>query len=432
MAVFPSFLIGMSILFGISTQMLLLDINIKNLKGSRRIFFLLGNLLAFAVNIALALLLPVDRYMKLYVLTVHVPIFFIFWYATQTSAVKVIFALFTAVFLIYPANMVLTIISQIVQGLYPLGFYSIYVTVCGVVVLVIYRFFKPNFNYLIKNYSGPSFIKLCLLPLAYYVANYWLGLYNFSVAISKEVFSLRILIFIITLTSYILILDIAKSAREKEVLQGEKRALSILLGGAEHQLYTLQATQEQAAVYRHDMRHHLALLAGYLAEGDIEKAERYIRLAQADIEEITPNRYCENNIINLILSSFAAKAKACGVYFVVEAKLPAELNFPETELCALLSNGLENAITAASSVEDEELKTVHINCHLHKGNMLILLENNYEADVTMEKDLPQSNREGHGFGVKSMNMIVEKYNGYCSFKAQEGIFTLKIVLPLKK
>jgi hypothetical protein len=97
--------------------------------------------------------LPTDQYMKLYVLVVHVPIFFIFWITAKTSAIKVIFALFTAVFLIYPANMVLTLVSQTAKWLYPAGFYIAYIAACAVTLLVIDRFFKPNFNYLIESFA---------------------------------------------------------------------------------------------------------------------------------------------------------------------------------------------------------------------------------------------------------------------------------------
>jgi len=332
--------------------------------------------------------------------------------------------------LIYPANVVLTIISQAAKWLYPAGFYISYIAACAVILLVIYRFFKRNFNYLIKNYSGTSLIKLCLLPLSYYIANYWLGLYNYAADKAAGVFSLRTLFFIITLIAYALILDIAKSAREKEALQGVKMALSLRLESADQQLSALQATQEQAVVYRHDMRHHLALIGGYLADGDIEKAENYVRLAQADIEDITPNCYCENNTVNLILSSFAAKAKNNGVLFSVDAQLPQFLSIPETELCALLSNGLENAIEAAAQAADEQFRKARISCQTHKGNLLIFIENSFTGELVMENGLPQSRHEGHGFGVKSMVMIAEKYNGYCSFEARGEIFTLRIVLPL--
>ncbi len=430
MAAFSSFLVNMTILFGISAQMLLLDIRFKNLKGTRGIFFVVGNLLVLAVNTSLSLALPMEQYMKLYILVVHVPIFFIFWITTQISAIKVIFALFTAVFLIYPANMVLTIISQAAKVVYPVSFCISYIAVCTLTLLVIYRFFKSSFNYLIKNYSEFSFIKLCFLPLAYYIANYWLGLYNFAITASREVFSLRTLIFIIILTAYALILDIAKSAREKEALQGVKIALSLLLDSANHQLSALQATQEQATIYRHDMRHHLALIGGYLADGDIEKARKYVRMAQEDIQDITPNRYCENDTVNLILSYFVTKAKNRGVVLAVEADLPQSLSISETELCALLSNGLENAIAAAAQVADEQFRKARISCQIHKGNLLIFIENSFRGKIAMENGLPQSCREGHGFGVKSIAMIAEKYKGYCSFVAKDEIFTLRIVLPL--
>jgi two-component system sensor histidine kinase AgrC len=429
-AVFPSFLIDMSILFGIYAQMLLLDIRFKDIKGRGRIFFAIGNLLVLAVNTVLSLILPAEEYMRLYVVVVHVPIFFIFWITAKMSATKVIFALFTAVFFIYPANLVLTIVSRTMKWFYPAGFYISYIAACTVILLVIYHFFKTNFNFLIKNYSGPSFIKLCLLPLAYYIANFWLGMYNYARAMSTEVISLRIIFFIITLIAYFLILDIAKTARENEALQGEKMALSLLLGSANHQLSALQATQEQAVIYRHDMRHHLALIGGYLADGDIEKADKYIRLVQADIDEITPNHYCENNNVNLILSSFAAKAKSMGVSLNVEAELPQSLAIPETELCALLSNGLENAIAAAAQVDDKQFRKARISCYTHKGNLLIFIENSFTGKVEMENGFPQSLREGHGFGVKSMVMIAEKHNGYCSFEAKGEIFTLRMVLPL--
>lgn len=432
MTFFSSFLIGITILFGISAQMLLLDIRIKDLKGTQRIFFVAGNLLVLAVNMALSLVLPSDQHMKIYVLVIHVPIFFIFWITTKAAAVKVVFALFTAVFMIYPANVVLTIISRTAKWLYPAGFIISYIAVCAVMLVIIYRFFKTNFNYLNKNYSGISFLKLCLLPLTYYISNYWLGMYNFTAAISTEVFYLRILIFIITLTAYILILDIAKSVREKEALQGVKMALSLQLESANQQLSALQATQEQAVIYRHDMRHHFALIGGYLADGDSQKAEEYVRSAQADIDEITPNRYCKNNTVNLILSSFAAKAKNNGVVLSVEAGLPQSLSISETELCTLLSNGLENAIIAAAQVADEQFRKVRISCQTHKGNLLIFIENSFTGKVAMKEGLPQSCREGHGFGVKSMAMIAEKYNGYCSFEAKGEIFTLRIVLPLDK
>lgn len=429
MTAFSGILICTTILFGIIAQMLLLDTNIKNLEGRKRIFFVISNFLVLGGNMVLSLVLPTSQHMKLYVLVIHVPIFFIFWISTKTSAVKVIFALLTAVFMIYPANMVLTIISHPLRWLYPVGLYFIYIGVCVTLLWIIKRFFKIYFYDLNRYCSNFSFIKLCLLPLTYNIGNYWLGMYGFPNANSAEIFLQRNLIFVVTLISYILIFDIAKSVREKEALEGAKLALTMLLESGNKQLAALQATQAQAAVYRHDMRHHLSLIGGYLADGNSKKAEEYVRLAQEDIETITPNLYCGNNTVNLILSSFAAKAKKYGIVFSVDAQLPHSLSISDTELCALLSNALENATGAAKEVMDEKFRNVRVSCHIHKRNLLILVENSFTGKVTMENGLPQSHCEGHGLGVKSIRMIAEKHGGFCSFEARDEIFTLRIVLP---
>ena len=420
---------GTTIIFGVVAMMLLLDIHIDDLKFPQRFIFIAGNLLTLLVNMILILFLPPGTQMKFYVLLVHIPLILIFYFTTNTPLIKLIFALFTTVFIIYPGNMILNIVNRTTNLVYPSFAYClIYITVCAGILLVVYRFFKPNFNYLIKNYNGMSFLKLCLLPLAYNISNYWLGLYLFTYSITTNLFYIRILIFVITLTAYILILDIAKSSREKEALQGAQMALALQLESANQQLAALQTTQEQSAIYRHDMRHHFSMIIGYLADGDNRKAEKYIRRAQADIDEITPARYCQNNAVNLILSFFEAKAKKLGVSFSVDADLPQTLPIPETELCTLLSNGLENAIVAASQVPEGQFRKVRVSCQTHKRNLLILIENNFTGEVVIQEGLPQSLREGHGFGVRSMTMIAEKYKGLCSFEAKGEIFTLRIAL----
>lgn len=419
----------MSILFGILAMMFLLDVRLKNLEKKQLRIFITGNLLILALNAVLSGILGMDQHMKFYLAFVHLPHFLIFWVTTRIMPVKVLFAQFTAVFLIFPVNIVMVIVSRHMAQFGLPALYVAGLSMYALMLLIIYRLLKADFNYLIRSYSRLNFFKLCLLPLTYNVSNYWLGLYNYSAAISSERYAMRVLLFFLTLTAYLLILDIAKSAREKDLLQSAQMALTLQLESANHQLSVLQSTQEQAVVYRHDLRHHFSLIGGYLEKNHPKEALEYVRQAQTDIEDFTPNRYSANNAFNLILSAFDAKAKAGGVALAVSADLPRNLTVSETELCALLANGLENAIAAAARVEAEAFRTVRLNCHLHKGNLLILIENSFTGQVVMKDGLPQSQAEGHGFGVKSMALIAEKHNGYCSFAAKDGIFTLKIVLP---
>lgn len=269
------------------------------------------------------------------------------------------------------------------------------------------------------------------VPLTYYVIEYGITVYS-DLLYSGGPAVVEFLDAAIAIVYFIFSIMYLKISKQKRDMALENANLQLLFKQSELEMSALKEAQKAVAIYRHDMRHHLSLIKGYLTDGEQQQALDYIQLTQSDIEEMTPHRYSKNNTVNLILSSFAVKAKTNGVKFSVKANLPPSLPFLETELCALLSNGLENAMSAAALATDPAHRMVRANCQTHKGNLLILIENSYAGQLILENGLPQ--RPGkdseHGFGTKSIMMIADKHQGYCSFAAKNGIFTLKIVLPL--
>ena len=66
--------------------------------------------------------------------------------------------------------------------------------------------------------------------------------------------------------------------------------------------------------------------------------------------------------------------------------------------------------------------------------VLIHLENRCSREPEFVDGLPLTNKKDknrHGFGVKSIRYIAEKYNGEVSMSVQNGRFCLDILLPLK-
>ena len=102
------------------------------------------------------------------------------------------------------------------------------------------------------------------------------------------------------------------------------------------------------------MRHYLALINGYAAEGNLEKIKEYLSQTEIEIDAITPKWYCANETVNLVLSSFEAKSEEMNVTLCIEANLPETLSISDTELCSLFSNALENAIFAASKLMEKK------------------------------------------------------------------------------
>jgi two-component system sensor histidine kinase AgrC len=280
------------------------------------------------------------------------------------------------------------------------------------------------------TYSKRSLLLFGGLPLFYYLFDYATTVYTDALYTGVKMISE----FLPTAMALFYVSFVAvyhNEMQKRSQLELDNAMLGAQSQQAQTEIFALQQVQQQTAAYRHDMRHHLALLGGFLDAGEYARAEDYIGQTQSDIDSIVPMRYCENNAVNLILSAFAAKAKGQGVSFSANVKIPSSLLLSDTELCALLSNGLENAVTAAAEAEVSKQRMVRINCQSHKDKLLIYIRNPYAGAVTMRGGLPESVRPGHGFGVKSIKMIAEKHNGYCAFETEDGMFTLRVVLPLE-
>ena len=176
---------------------------------------------------------------------------------------------------------------------------------------------------------------------------------------------------------------------------------------------------------------YVMFLTAYHAQSSRRaQAEEYIRKVRSDIERITPKRYCDNELVNLLCSSFAGKAQRMGVRLEVDAKLPRELSVSDTELCAVLSNALENALRAVSD-QPEADRWVTLYCGVRLGKLLVEIQNPCAEGLVMRDGLPVSERAGHGYGCRSIQTIAERRGGLCEFRARGGIFSMQLVLPVK-
>lgn len=277
----------------------------------------------------------------------------------------------------------------------------------------------------------------CLLfgavPLLYYLFDYATTIYTdllYSGAREAVQFTPSVIC-----TFYLIFVLLYYSESQKQAkAQRERDIFASQFQHARVELDAMRQMQNNTVIYRHDMRHHLSLIGGFAADGDLQKIIEYLACTEAYINALTPIRYCENETVNLILSSFENKARKIRVVLHADIKLPEELDVNDTELCALLSNALENAITAADLVEDEKLRKVYIHAIINGDKLVISTENAYVGRIDMEGDLPKSNKKdaGHGFGIKSMVAIVERHGGLYSFETEGGVFIMQLLLPLGK
>ncbi len=267
------------------------------------------------------------------------------------------------------------------------------------------------------------------LPVAYYLFDYATTiysdiLYTGAYALAEFLPTALIVFYVAFLTAYhVQTQNRTQAEMQRSMLESELRQSQL-------EIDALHRTESQTAVYQHDMRHHMNMIEGLLNAGESRQAAEYVARVQSDIAAITPRRFCENELVNLLCSAFLDKAQRSGVELTVDARLPRELPVSDTELCSILSNGLENAVRAAAASGVAE-PWAELYCGVKLNKLLIEIKNPYAGTVTLRDGVPVSGREGHGFGCRSISAIARSHGGLCVFQGSDGLFCMQVILPVK-
>ena len=183
-------------------------------------------------------------------------------------------------------------------------------------------------------------------------------------------------------------------------------------------------------VYRHDMRHHLAVLDGLLLLGETEEARQYVRTLTGGLDTLAQSVWCANPAVNAVLTSYLDQASSAGCTVETRLSLPKQLPFEETDLCVVLANALENAIHACQPLPEDQ-RHIRLGLELTDNQRLILsIQNPCPQRVEFGPDgLPAGSRpEGHGLGLSSVRAVADKYGGLFRCHWEDSCFFLRTVL----
>ena len=378
-----------------------------------------------ALQVTLRIVFGLEVVEKIYPVIVHLPLILLLVFALKRTLGVAVVSVYTAYLCCELPNWLRMVITVAARS-------ELAGQICYT-VLIIPLFFVLRRCFARAAHEAMTCSKTALLlfgalPVAYYFFDYATTIYSNALysgidAINESLPAVLMAFYVVFLTAYH-----AQSERSRQA-ELQSSMLEVKWSQAKAEMDALRRAQTQTAVYQHDMRHHLNMLEGLLSAGKPDQAEQYIRKVQSDVEAITPRRYCENELVNLLCSSFAEKAQHIGAQLDVDAKLPAALSIPETELCAVLSNALENALRAVSELPEGQ-RTVTLYCGIRLGKLLIEVINPYTGELAMQNGRPVSSRLGHGYGCRSIQTIAARSGGLCEFRAENGVFCLQIVLPV--
>ena len=235
---------------------------------------------------------------------------------------------------------------------------------------------------------------------------------------------LSFLLLALLLLSYLFFYLMAAGLNRMNRLRLENQFLSM----QQARYDSLLATIRQIRQARHDMRHHFHVLQSLAEQENLKGILNYLAKVQGDIPAGDLG-LCENAAADSVAGYFASLYREHGIPFTFTLGLPRELPVPDTDLCPVLSNLLENAMEAGLRTTPGK-RQVKVSARLHAGHMVLLsVENNYDGEVNKKNGVfLSSKRQGEGIGLQAVRHIAEKNGGYCRFLYGDGIFRANVIL----
>lgn len=221
--------------------------------------------------------------------------------------------------------------------------------------------------------------------------------------------------------------------RKMNVLNRKEKERELLNMQLQHQhdkLSNLEHQYQEISILRHDFRNAIDCISGMISQGDNKGALSYAeKLKERKINTIKSQINSSSTVINAVINSKFSEAKENNI----EASVRMVIQIPEYlefDLSILLSNLLDNAIEACqkNKIASQILLTISEEAGYYRIAVRNTIENSVLKGNKSLKSVKQD-KKSHGWGLRSVEDIVQKYDGLIDFYEKENMFFVDILLP---
>lgn len=265
------------------------------------------------------------------------------------------------------------------------------------------------------------------LPTVYYISDYTFTKLS-DLLYSSNKLIVEFMGFALCI-SYLAFLFVYFSEYEKkQEIRQYSELMQMQLSSIEKEIEQVKQSKRKLTILRHDMRHHLDIVLTQLQMNNTEKAIDYIKEISNTYDDTVITTYCKNEMINTVISIYHTRFAENEIVFDCDIAINQVLSCPDTAICTILSNALENSLHALKQIDIEEKKWARLTISQKGNHLLIHIENPVLQIPKFVDGIPTSGKKGHGIGVKSIVYYVEQLNGQCHFSVFNHLFILRIII----
>lgn len=183
--------------------------------------------------------------------------------------------------------------------------------------------------------------------------------------------------------------------------------------------------------WRHDYHNHMQKIKAHLALNQLQEVHEYLDQLEEDLDAIDIAIKTGNVSVDAILSSKLSVAGGKKISINCKAKVPERLTVSDIDLCVILGNLIDNGVESCEKMKETEKKFIRVYIGIFKEQLYISVTNSTNEVIRrLDKEFISNKRGNHGHGLKRIDNIVGKYDGFINRKNEPGAFATEIMLPL--
>ena len=173
--------------------------------------------------------------------------------------------------------------------------------------------------------------------------------------------------------------------------------------------------------FQHDIDNHFLVLSGLIHKKKYEEAEIYFDHLHKASDHLLIGIETGNPVIDILLNEKINYARSNGIEVKYDILFLSNCPVEDLDLCVILANAMDNAITACMEGDIEHPEISIIIRKRHHFLILEIANPTGAACQTVE----------YGTGLKNIRHIVEKYEGTMEIEGSGNSFRLTALLCLK-
>ncbi len=184
---------------------------------------------------------------------------------------------------------------------------------------------------------------------------------------------------------------------------------------------------------RHNMKNEYISQSILLKDKEYDKLNElyYKRIGELEASKVIS--VSGNVYIDTIVNYKVSMIREMEADFECKIIVPSKLNIDSEDIILVLGNLLDNVIDAF----DNEIllkKSGRLVIVYEKSNLYIEIKNTYKGDRKKNRNgeyiTTKKIKEMHGLGIKSVNSVVKKYDGYMKIEENNNIFSVNVLLQI--